>query len=53
MKKKERIEMKGINAEYERKNQFEKLIAKTVAMKEKMEKIQLAFHKVQGMDDCL
>ena len=40
-------------AEYERKNQFEKLIAKTVAMKEKMEKIQLAFRKVQGMDDCL
>ena len=24
-----------------------------VAIKEKMEKMQLAFHKAQGMDDCL
>jgi len=35
-------------AEYERNKQFEKLTADTVAMKEKM---QLAFHKVRGMDD--
>ena len=40
-------------AEYERNKQFEKLIADTMAMKEKMEKMQLAFHKAQGMDDCL
>ena len=40
-------------AEYERNKQFEKLIADTMAMKEKMEKMQLAFHKGQGMDDCL
>ena len=32
-------------ADYERNKQFEKLIANTVAMKEKMEKMQLAFHK--------
>ena len=25
----------------------------TMAMKEKMDKIQLAFHKARGMDDCL
>ena len=40
-------------ADYERNKQFEKLTTDTVAMKEKMEKMQLAFHKVQGMDDCL
>ena len=40
-------------ADYERNNQFEKLITNTVAMKEKMEKMQLAFCKAQGMDDCL
>ena len=40
-------------AEYERNKQFEKLIADTMAMKEKMEKMQLALHKAQGMDDCL
>ena len=40
-------------AEYERNKQFEKLTADTVAMKEKMEKMQLAFCKAQGMDDCL
>ena len=40
-------------AEYERNKQFEKLIADTMAMKEKMEKMQLAFHKAQGMYDCL
>ena len=31
----------------------EKLITNTVAMKEKMEKMQLAFCKAQGMVDCL
>ena len=36
----------------ERNKQFEKLTADTIAMKEKMEKMQLAFHKVQGMNDC-
>ena len=30
---------------YERNKQFEKLTADTVAMKEKMDKMQLAFHK--------
>ncbi|XP_030927757.1 uncharacterized protein LOC115954039 [Quercus lobata] len=40
-------------AEYERNKQFEKLTADTVAIKEKMEKMQLAFRKAQGMDDCL
>ena len=40
-------------AEYERNKKFEKLTAKTVAMREKVEKMQLAFHKVQGMDDFL
>ncbi|KAL0004812.1 hypothetical protein SO802_012373 [Lithocarpus litseifolius] len=39
--------------EYERIKQFEKLTAKTMAMKEKMEKMQLAFYKAQGMDDYL
>ena len=32
-------------AEYERNKQFEKLTMDTMAMKEKMEKMQLAFHK--------
>ena len=40
-------------ADYERNKQFEKLIADTVAMKEKMEKMQLAFCKARGMYDCL
>ena len=39
--------------EYERNKQFEKLTAKTMAMREKMEKMQLAFHKAQGMEDYL
>ena len=39
--------------DYERNKQFKKLIAETVAMKEKMEKIQLTFRKAQMMDDCL
>ena len=38
------------NVEYERKKQFKKLTVETIAMKEKME---LAFCKAQGMDDCL
>ena len=32
-------------AEYERNKQFEKLTTDTMAMKEKMEKMQRAFHK--------
>ena len=40
-------------ADYERIKQFEKLTAETIAMREKMEKMQLAFRKAQGMDDCL
>ncbi|KAL0005727.1 hypothetical protein SO802_013288 [Lithocarpus litseifolius] len=40
-------------ADYERNKKFKKLTAKTLAMKEKMEKMQLAFHKAQGMGDCL
>ena len=40
-------------ADYERNRQFEKLIVETVAMKEKMKKMQLAFGKAQGMEDCL
>ena len=39
--------------DYERNKQFEKLTVVTVTMKEKMEKMQLAFCKAQGMDDCL
>ena len=39
--------------EYERNKQFEKLTAETMAMREKMEKMQLAFHKAQGMEDYL
>ena len=40
-------------AEYERNKQFEKLTTETMAMREKMEKIQVAFCKAQGMDDYL
>ena len=40
-------------ANYKRNKQFEKLTADTMAMKEKMDKMQLAFRKAQGMDDCL
>ena len=39
--------------EYESNKRFEKLTVKTIAMREKMEKMQLAFHKAQGMDDYL
>ena len=39
--------------DYERNKEFEKLTAKAIAMREKMEKMQLAFRKTQGMDDCL
>ena len=39
--------------EYERNKQFEKLIVDTMAMREKMEKMQLTFRKAQGMDDYL
>ncbi|KAL0004833.1 hypothetical protein SO802_012394 [Lithocarpus litseifolius] len=38
-------------AEYERNKQFEKLTIETMAMREKMEKMKLAFHKAQRMDD--
>ena len=40
-------------AKYERNKQFEKLTMETVAMREKMEKIQIAFRNTQGMDDYL
>ena len=40
-------------AKYERNKKFEKLTTETIAMREKMEKMQLAFHKSQGMDDYL
>ena len=40
-------------ADYERNKRFEKLNTETVEMREKMEKMQLAFRKAQGMDDCL
>ena len=40
-------------ANYERNKQFKKLTVEAVAMKEKMEKIQLTFRKAQMMDDCL
>ena len=39
-------------AEYERNEQFEKLTTISVAMKEKMDKKQQAFHYALGMDDC-
>ena len=39
--------------DHERNKPFEKLTAETIAIREKMEKMQLAFHKAQGMDDCL
>ena len=40
-------------AEYKRNKQFEKLTTETITMREKMEKMQLAFCKAQGMDDYL
>ena len=40
-------------AKYERNKQFEKLTRETVAMREEIEKMQLAFRKAQGMDDYL
>ena len=40
-------------ADYKRNKGFEKLIMDTMIMKEKVEKVQLAFRKAQGMDDCL
>ena len=39
--------------EYERNKQFEKLTIETMAIREKMEKMQLAFRKAQGMYDYL
>ena len=39
--------------DYEMNKQFEKLTAETIAMREKMKKMQLAFRKAQGMNDCL
>ena len=41
------------NVEYERNKQFEKLTIENIAMREKMEKMQLAFRKTQGMDNYL
>ena len=40
-------------AKYERNKQFKKLTVETMAMREKMEKMPLAFCKVQGIDDYL
>ena len=40
-------------ADCERNKQFEKFMVETIAMREKMEKVPLAFRKAQGMDDCL
>ena len=40
-------------AKYERNKQFKKLTMETIAMREKMEKMQLAFRKAQGMNDYL
>ena len=39
--------------EYERNKQFEKLTMDTMATKEKIEKMQLAFRRAQGMNDYL
>ena len=39
--------------EYERNKQFERLTAKTIAMRAKTKKMQLSFRKAQGMDDYL
>ena len=39
--------------EYERHKQFEKLIVETIAIREKMENMQLTFDKAQGMDNYL
>ena len=39
--------------DYERNKKIEKLMAKTIAMREMMGKMQLAFHKARRMDDCL
>ncbi|KAL0001427.1 hypothetical protein SO802_015208 [Lithocarpus litseifolius] len=40
-------------AKYERNKKSQKLTVETITTKEKMEKIQLAFRKAQGMDDYL
>ena len=40
-------------AEYERNKQIEKLTIETMAMREKMEQMQLSFCKAQGIDDYL
>ena len=53
MRRKRKNGMKRDKVEYERNKQFEKLTAETMAMREKMEKMQLAFHKAQGMEDYL
>ena len=39
--------------DYKRNKQFEKIIAETIAMREKMEKMQLAFQNAYRMDDYL
>ena len=39
--------------DYERNKQFKKLMTKTIAIRDNMEKMQLASHKAQGMDDYL
>ena len=40
-------------ADYEMNKKFEKLIVEIVAMKEKMENMQLDFRKAQWINDCL
>ena len=41
------------NVKYKRIKQFEKLIVETMAMREKMENMQLTFCKAQGIGDYL
>ncbi|KAL0008251.1 hypothetical protein SO802_009753 [Lithocarpus litseifolius] len=53
MRRKMKNGMKRTKWKYERNKQFEKLTAETMAIREKMEKMQLAFRKAQRMDDYL
>ena len=53
MMKKWKIGMTGTKLIMKGTKNFEKLMTKTIAMREKIKKMQLAFPKAQGMDDCL
>ena len=53
MRKKWKIGMKETRLIMKGTKNFEKLMKKTIAMREKIKKMQLAFPKAQGMDDCL